>query len=421
MFPSAAPAGPADTERPGLEVADIVRAHGVTFLARHGPRLSAAQRRALHAVAVCRTAALGGHVERCGGCGHQAIAYNSCRNRHCPKCQGSRTAAWLQREASWLLPVPYYHVVFTLPPAVAQVVWQNRRVGYTLLFGAVQETLRAVAADPKHLGAQVGVLAVLHTWGQDLHYHPHLHVVATGGGLACDARGVVASPPRWRACRPGFFLPVRVLSRVYRGKFLAGLRQAYKAGQLTFHGERAGLAEPEAFTAWLGEQSRYDWVVYAKEPFAGPEVVLKYLARYTHRVAISNRRLRQLDGDTVAFEAKDYAAGGRCRLVRLGVEEFLRRWVQHVLPAGFVKIRHYGLLANRGRTDRLVLCRALLAVWGLVQCVVGLLESADHPGDGRRRCPQCGSEWWYQVAEVPRTEAGSEAPASGGREGPDTS
>ena len=421
MSESEAPAEQADTERPPLEVADIVRAHGVAFLARHGAGLSAAQRRTLRDVAVCRTAALGGHVRRCADCGHQAIAYNSCRNRHCPKCQGSRTALWLQREASWLLPVPYYHVVFTLPPAVAQVVWQNRRVGYTLLFGAVHETVRTVAADPRHLGAQVGLLAVLHTWGQDLHYHPHLHVVASGGGLACDAGGKVATPPRWVACRPGFFLPVRVLSRVYRGKYLDGLRQAYRAGQLTFHGDRAGLAEPETFAAWLREQYRHDWVVYAKEPFAGPEVVLKYLARYTHRVAISNRRLRRLEGDVVEFAAKDYAAGGQPRLVRLSAEEFLRRWVQHVLPGGFVKIRHYGLLANRGRTERLALCRALLAVWGLVQCLVSLLGSADPAGCRRERCPVCGSEQWHRLAELPHAEVATEEPAGGGVGEPDTS
>src|SRR5262245_8322150 len=243
MSDDEAPAGTTAAARPPLEVADIVRRHGPAFLARHGAGLSTAQRRALRDVARCRTAALGGHVQRCGGCGHEAIAYNSCRNRHCPKCQGSRTAAWLRREASWLLPVAYYHVVFTLPPAVAAVVWQNQRLGYTLLFQAAQHTLREVAATPKHLGAQVGSVAVLHTWGQDLHYHPHLHVIATGGGLACGAGGTLASPPRWVACRPGFFLPVRVLSRVYRGKFLAGLRQRHAAGALTFHGPHAPLAE----------------------------------------------------------------------------------------------------------------------------------------------------------------------------------
>jgi hypothetical protein len=401
------------TERPALEVADLVRRHGVAFLARYGAGLSTAQRRALHDVAVCRTAALGGHVQRCLGCGYEAIAYNSCRNRHCPKCQGSRTAAWLQREQSWLLPVPYYHLVFTLPAPVAAVVWQNRRVGYTLLFGAVHETLRAVAAQPKYLGARVGLLAVLHTWGQDLHYHPHVHVVATGGGLACDRAGQLAVPSRWQACRPGFFLPVRVLSRVYRGKYLAGLRQAYAAGQLTFHGDLAGLAEAPAWAAWLAEQYAPAWVVYAKQPFAGPEVVLKYLARYTHRVALSNRRLVRLADGVVEFTAKDYAVGGPARLVRLPVDEFLRRWVQHVLPTGFVKIRHYGLLANRGRTERLALCRALLALWGLVQSVLG--ESAAATG-GRGVCPSCGADCWQRVAELARPRCGAAAPEPEGRD-----
>ncbi len=261
-------AEPAPRGRPPLEVADIVLSHGSLFLARHSQQLSTTQRRALRAVAECRTAALGGHVLRCCGCAEQVIAYNSCRNRHCPKCQGSRTAAWLQREASWLLPVEYYHVVFTLPAAVAEVVWQNQRLGYTLLFEAVRQTLRQVAADPKHLGAQVGLLAVLHTWGQDLHYHPHLHVVATGGGLACDRNGTLSEPARWVSCRPGFFVPVRVLSRVYRGKFLAGLRQAHTAGKLSCHGQladwprrrrsRRGWANSTGRTGWFMPRSRLE-------------------------------------------------------------------------------------------------------------------------------------------------------------------
>jgi Putative transposase/Transposase zinc-binding domain len=404
-------------ERPPLEVADIVRAHGAAFLTQHGAELSAMQRRALADVAACRTAALGGHVQRCADCGHEALAYNSCRNRHCPKCQGSRTAAWLQREASFLLPVDYYHVVFTLPAAVATVVWQNRRWGYTALFQAAQATLRAVAANPEHLGAQVGLVLVLHTWGQDLHYHPHLHVVATGGGLACAADGTVTEPARWVACRPRFFLPVRVLSRVFRGKYLALLRQAQVDGKLRWHGDLAALAEPTAFAAWLQEQYARAWVVYAKPPFGGPEQVLKYLARYTHRVALSNRRLRSLEGAEVTFTAKDYAAGGKVRVVRLSADEFLRRWVQHVLPRGFVKIRHAGLLANRKRTERLERCRALLAWWAVLRGVVGVLaESAS--GSGRSTCPACGSVEWGVVERVPpfATSAAAEAGAA-----PDTS
>ena len=417
---STAPAEPAGPARPALEVADIVRAHGAAFLARHGAALATVQRRALADVAACRTAALGGHVQRCGQCGHQEIAYTSCRNRHCPKCQGARTAAWLQREASLLLPVDYYHVVFTLPAAVAQLVWHNRRRGYTWLFRAATETLREVAAEPKYLGAHVGLLAVLHTWGQDLHYHPHLHVVATGGGLAAAANGTVAAPPRWVACRPGFFLPVRVLSRVFRGKYLALVRQAHAAGALRWQGTLAGLAAPAAFAAWLHQHYQSDWVVYATPPFGGPEQVLKYLARYTHRVALSNRRLMRLEGQQVVFTAKDYAAGGQQRLVRLSAQEFLRRWVAHVLPRGFVKIRHYGLLANRGRTERLALCRALLALWTLVRTFVGVGGADDGAADRRRCCPACGATAWGVVAELP-PQPRSAGPGGSAAAAPDTS
>ena len=394
--------------RPALEVADLVRVHGAAFLAHHGAHLSTTQRKALADVAVCRTAARGGHVQRCGSCGHEAIAYNSCRNRHCPKCQGSRTAAWLRREASFLLPVDYYHVVFTLPPSVAELVWQNQRLGYTLLVRAAEQTLREVAANPRHLGARLGLLMVLHTWGQDLPYHPHVHVVATGGGLACDADGAVEEPQQWVACRPNFFLPVRVLSRVFRGKYLDLLRQAHASGALRFYGDLASFAEPSRFASWRGEQYRTDWVVYAKKPFGGPEQVLKYLARYTHRVAISNHRLRSHDGTTVRFTAKDYAEGGRRRVIALAAEEFLRRWVQHVLPRGFPKVRHYGLLANRGRTERLTLCRALLALWGLfVSLGKGLNEASIVP---RPCCPQCGSECLQRVGQV---KPGAEGPSVG--------
>jgi hypothetical protein len=400
------------SERPDLEVADVFRAHAPALLARAGKALSAEQRRAVRDVLACRTAALGGHAYRCDACGHAAIASNSCRNRHCPKCQGSQTAAWLRREASYLLPVPYYHVVFTLPEAVATLVWQNRRLGYGLLFRAVPETLREVAANPKHLGAEVGVLTVLHTWGQDLHYHPHLHAVVTGGGLACDPAGRVEARPRWVACRPGFFLPVRVLSRVYRGKFLALVRQAQAAGQWSFFGELAGLVQPAAFASWLAAQYRREWVVYAKPPFGGPEQVLKYLAAYTHRVALSNRRLVALEEGRVTFTAKDYAAGGRRRPVTLSGEEFVRRWLQHVLPRGFVKIRHGGLLANRSRAEKLALCRSLLAAGAVLQVVLGLawpaaLTSAPAVAE---RCPRCAAGTWRRVADV--APAGPAAPES---------
>jgi Putative transposase/Transposase zinc-binding domain len=407
-----APAEGVEPPRPLLEVADIVRLYGPAFLARQGASLSATQRRALADVAACRTAALGGHVQRCGSCGQEAIAYNSCRNRHCPKCQGSRTSAWLRREVSLLLPADYYHVVFTLPPSVASVVWQNQRQGYGLLFRAVQETLREVAANPRHLGAQVGLLLVLHTWGQDLHYHPHLHVVATGGGLACEADGVPIEPARWVSCRPGFFLPVRVLSRVFRGKYLALLQQAHAAGKLRFYGEQSELSQAERFAQWRRQQYGTDWVVYAKAPFGGPEQVLKYLARYTHRVALTNHRLLSCDGGVVRFTAKDYAAEGRRKVVALSAEEFLRRWLQHVLPCGFVKIRHAGLLSNRKRTERLALCHLLLALAGMVLPVVKCLAAAEARGSARG-CPHCGADQWLLVGAVlPAGESVLEAKGS---------
>jgi Putative transposase/Transposase zinc-binding domain len=372
-------------ERPPLEVADVVRAHGAAFRARHGDRLTAAQRRALQDVAACRTAAVGGHVLACGACGERQVSYNSCRNRHGPKCQAWQRAAWLERAAASLLPVDYYHVVFT----VAALALANPATVYGLLVRAAQETVREVAADPKHLGAAGGVLAGLHTWGQDLHHHPHVHTVVTGGGLACAPGGALSDPPRWVGCRPGFFLPVRVLSRVCRGTFLAYLRQAQAAGRLALGGRLARLAESGAFAARLRAQYRAEWVVYAKPPFGGPERVLKYLAGYTHRGPISNRRLVGLADGRVTFTAKDYRAGGRVRRRTLGGEEFLRRWVQHVLPGGLVRVRHYGLLANRWRRERLSVCRALLALAGLVACLAAAVTPAA-PAEPRR-CPACGA------------------------------
>jgi hypothetical protein len=266
-------------QRPPLEVAGLIRRHGADFLARYGPSLSTAQRRTLNALARCRTAALGGHVEEFDHCGHRLIAYNSCRNRHCPKCQQGRAAAWLEREAAWLLPVEYYHVVFTLPHELGPVALQNAAVVYDLLFRAASQSLRQLAADPKHLGAELGIVAVLHTWGQTLQHHPHVHCVVSGGGLAVDATGRRQTPPRWRSCRPGFLLPVRLLSAVFRHQFLAGLRRAQALGRLRWQGQLAALASPQALTAWLQPLSVKDWVVYSKPPFAGSEVVLKYLAR----------------------------------------------------------------------------------------------------------------------------------------------
>jgi len=347
-------------QRPALEVAEVIREHGAAFLARYGKVATAGQRKALRDLAACRTAALGGHVERCLDCGHERIAYNSCRNRHCPKCQALARARWLEREAELLLPVAYHHVVFTLPAEVAELALANPAVLYGVLFQTAAATLRDVAANPRRLGAQLGILLVLHTWGQNLHHHPHVHGVVTGGGLSCDERGRVDKVPRWRSCRPGFFLPVRVLSRVFRGKFLERLRLAFDQGKLRFPGCLSALAEAEAFRSWLRPLYAKDWVVYAKRPFGGPAQVLKYLARYTHRVAISNQRLLALEDGRVTFRYKDYADAQRSKTLTLSAEEFLRRFVQHVLPTGFVKIRHYGLLANGQRADKLQLSRRLL-------------------------------------------------------------
>ena len=388
---------PAGVENYRTEVADVIWEHGEAFRAKFGCFLSPTQRKALRDLARCRTAALGGHVEHCLDCGHERIAYNSCRNRHCPKCQALVRARWLQREAEHLLLVPYYHVVFTLPAELSDLALANPlanpTVLYELLFQAAATTLREVAANPKRLGAQLGVLMVLHTWGQNLHHHPHVHCVTTGGGLSCNAQGVVDAAPRWVACRPGFFLPVRVLSRGYRGKFLAALRQAHAGGKLVFPGALASLANSEAFARWLAPLYAKEWVVYTKAPFGGPEQVLKYLARYTHRVAISNHRLVKLEGGRVTFRTKDYAARDSPKTLTLSAEEFLRRFVQHVLPKGFVKVRHYGLLANRQREAKLALCRRLLLVALLT---APLPEAAGTPlaiaPAPSRSCPQCGGQ-----------------------------
>ena len=390
--------------RPAVEVADVIRQHGEAFVSRHAGWLTGTQKKALRDLAACRTAALGGHVEHCLDCGHDRIAYNSCRNRHCPKCQALARAQWLDRQMHQLLPVPYFHVVFTLPAALADLVRANPRVIYNALFQAAAHTLRAVAANPKRLGAQIGMLLVLHTWGQNLHHHPHVHAVVTGGGLSCNAAGKVDPSPRWVACRPGFFLPVRVLSRVFRGKYLDQLRQAFDQGQLVFPGKLAPLAEAAAFAHWLTPLSHCDWVVYAKRPFGGPEQVLKYLANYTHRVAISNQRLLALEDGRVTFRYKDYAEDQRVKTMTLTAEEFLRRFVQHVLPKGFVKIRHYGLLAPRGRDDRLALCRRLLLPAQVVVPPKAAAEATVVVTPAREpTCPHCGGHR-LTMRELPREE-----------------
>ncbi|MGC1452276.1 MAG: IS91 family transposase [Candidatus Sulfotelmatobacter sp.] len=367
-----------------LEVADVFREHADEYLVEHGG--SAAQRRVLRAVQNCRTAVLGGHVEACDHCGHQRIAYNSCRNRHCPKCQGPATARWLQARAAELLETPYFHLVFTLPAALGPLALQNPRLIYGLLLRATSQTLLEVAADPKHLGAEIGFLMVLHTWGQNLLHHPHVHCVIPAGGIAPDGS-------RWIPCPPNYFLPVRVLSRAFRGKFVAGLKQAFARGELALHGALATLTEAERFEELLDQVVRRDWVVFAKRPFGGPRQVLKYLARYTHRVAIANRRLVALRNRRVTFRWKDYAHGGRQRLMTLAATEFIRRFLLHVLPRGFMKIRHYGFMANRARKAKRDLCRRLLnmplAPMSMADdvCQSEPIEACDP--EPPRPCPHC--------------------------------
>jgi hypothetical protein len=328
-------------------------------------------------------------VQRCADCGHERIAYNSCRNRHCPKCQALARARWLDQQAEHLLPVEYHHVVFTLPAPLGDLARANTVALYDLLMRSAAATLREVAANPKRLGASVGVLMVLHTWGQNLHHHPHVHCVVTGGGLSCDPTGKVDASPRWVACRPGFFLPVRVLGRVFRGKLLAGLRAAFDQGQLLLPGALHRLADPGCRAAWWQTLYEHDWVVYSKRPFGGPAQVLKYLARYTHRVAISNARLVDLRDGRVTFRYKDYADDRRQKTMTLAVDEFLRRFVQHVLPKGFVKIRHYGLLANAQRQARLAVCRRLLLVANVAAALPGV-ETASLTPAAPPCCPHCG-------------------------------
>lgn len=333
----------------------------------------------MSAIELCRTAELGGHAECCTSCGLVRIAYNSCRNRHCPKCQSRARAAWLEARQAELLPVPYFHVVFTIPAPAAEIAFQNKAVVYAILFRAAAETLRAIAADPKHLGAEIGLVAVLHTWGQTLHHHPHVHCVVPGGGLSLDGT-------RWIACRPGFFLPVRVLSRLFRRLFLEELRAAFAAGDLGFFGDLAELASPVTFARRLSDLRRVEWVVYAKPPFGGPAQVLAYLGRYTHRVAIANSRLVTVTEDEVAFRWKDHRHHGKGKLMALGADEFIRRFLLHTLPDGFHRIRHYGFLANSHRAAKLTLCRELLAAPSPIE----LSTEPKQATIAFDRCPCCG-------------------------------
>ena len=337
----------------GLEVADVLRRHGDAYRRARGDHLGRVERRVMSAIELCRTSALGGHTEACTDCGLVRCAYNSCRNRHCPKCQGAARDEWLAARQAELLPVEYFHVVFTLPPATAEIAFQNKQAVYALLFRSAAQTLQTIAADPKHLGAEIGLVAVLHTWGQALLHHPHLHCVVPGGGLSADGS-------RWIACRPGFFLPVHVLSRLFRRLFLEGLEASFKAGELGFFGELAGLADPAVFRRRVAELRKMDWITYAKPPFGGSAQVLAYLGRYTHRVAISNARLVSITDHEVAFRWKDYRHNGRPRIMTLAADEFIRRFLLHTLPDGFHRIRHYGSLANGHRAAKLALCRRLL-------------------------------------------------------------
>jgi hypothetical protein len=343
--------------RLALEVADIFRSHGPAWRHAQHDHLSLGQLKVMSAIEQCRTATLGGHVLCCPACEHEEIAYNSCRNRHCPKCQASAAKRWLEARQADLLPVAYYHVVFTLPASISAIAYTNKAVIYGLLFEIAAETLRTIAADPKHLGAQIGATLVLHTWGSALTHHPHVHGIVPGGGLSLDGE-------RWVSCKPSFFLSVRVLSRLFRRRFFEALTQAHSAGQLQFFGEYASLDDPAAFADWLAPMRKCEWVVYAKRPFAGPEAVLAYLSRYTHRVAIANSRLIAMDERGVTFRWKDYRAKGKTRhkTMTLTTDEFMRRFLLHVLPSGFHRIRHYGLLANAGRRDHLAQVRELLKV-----------------------------------------------------------
>jgi hypothetical protein len=368
--------------RPTLEVADIFRRHGDAWRLANAGHLSLGQRRVMSAIEMCRTASLGGHVERCEDCAHTRVAYNSCRNRHCPKCQWRAAQAWLANREAELLPVPYFHVVFTLPAAIGAIAYQNKAAVYGLLFTAAAEALTTIAADPKHLGAEIGITAVLHTWGQNLDHHPHVHCIIPGGGISPDGA-------RWVPCRPSFFLPVRVLSRLFRRLFLQGLDVLHAAGKLQFFTDLAGLAARAAFRSYLAPLRKTEWVVYAKPPFAGPAQVLAYLARYTHRVAIANSRLVELGDDHVSFRWKDYRDNGRHKpkVMRLAVGEFIRRFLMHTLPGGFHRIRYYGFSANGHRSGKLARCRQLLDV----PIPAPEAPDAEHPDRAAPLpCPCCG-------------------------------
>jgi hypothetical protein len=375
--------------RHGLEVADIFHRHGAAWRKANAGHLSLGQLQVMSAIENCRSAVLGGHVERCEDCGHRRIAYNSCRNRHCPKCQGAAARDWLAAREADLLPVGYFHLVFTLPAEIGAIAYQNKALVYDLLFRAAAETLITIAADPKHLGARIGATAVLHSWGSAMTHHPHIHMIVPGGGISPDGS-------RWVSCRPGFLLPVRVLSRLFRRLFLAGLADAHAAGRLAFFGDLDSLRDKSIFAAHLAPLKRKNWFVYAKPPFAGPEAVLAYLARYTHRVAISNSRLIALDQRGVTFGYKDYRRNGQARYgtITLATDEFIRRFLLHVLPKGFHRIRHYGLLASAAAKSNIARARVLIATPPPDPPAAN--DNTDQPtgggADHRPPCPCCGGQ-----------------------------
>lgn len=395
--------------RPRLQVGDIFRTHGEAFRQAHAGHLSLGQRKVMSAIEQCRTAALGGHVLQCGSCSAIQIAYNSCRNGHCPKCQGAAARQWLVAREAELLPVEYYHVVFTLPATIAELAYQNKAVVYDLLFKAAAETLTTIAADPKHLGARIGLAAVLHTWGSALTHHPHVHCIVPGGGLSHDGQ-------RWVPCKRGFFLPVRVLSRLFRRRFLERLHATHRAGRLQCLGHLEALDDPGAFADWLRPLRRVEWVVYAKRPLAGPEAVLAYLSRYTHRVAIANSRLMACDARGVTFRWKDYRINGRDRYktMMLATDEFIRRFLLHVLPGSFHRIRHYGLFSNPVRARNLTRVRELLAREMPKQPAKDMATDAATDIPSTYVCPHCGAAMiiieTFERGQQPRAPPQSHAP-----------
>ena len=390
-------------DRPKLEVADVFRRYGEAYRQQHGASLSVAQWRVMSAIEACRTAVLGGHRERCDQCGQERNAFNSCRDRHCPKCQSLARAQWIEDRQTELLDCPYYHVVFTIPAEIAALAHQNKEEVYSILFRTTAETLQTIAADPQHLGADIGFFAVLHSWGQALQFHPHLHCVVPGGGLSPNGQ-------RWIACRPGFFLPVRVLSKLFRRLFLEALETAYDHSKLRFFSSLEKLSNPIEFARYLASAKKRDWVVYAKRPFAGPQHVLDYVGRYTHRVAISNHRLLDAEDGQVRFRWKDYRDGDRLKTMTLAADEFIRRFLLHVLPTGFHRIRYYGFLGHRYRKEKLTQCRRLLGMDSTGMAQEPVPSAKDYreryeelTGHSLRVCPHCREGNMIVVAIVPRS------------------